>query len=66
MKDKFEVTPEFIKKRRDKYATREKLLFLAMCSRRDRMLIEGEENLTIEDFDRIGYLLESLGFDNFG
>ena len=30
------------------------------------MLIEGEENLTIEDFDRIGYLLESLGFDNFG
>lgn len=66
MNDKFEMTPEFIKKRRDKYAEREKLLFLAMCSRRDRRLIEGEENLTIEDFDRIGYLLESLGFDNFG
>lgn len=51
MKDKFEVTPELIKRRRDKYAEREKLLFLAMCSKRDRMLIEGEENLTIEDFD---------------
>ena len=66
MNDKFEMTPELIKKRRDKYAEREKLLFLAMCSKRDRKLIEGEENLTIEDFDRIGYLLESLGFDNFG
>lgn len=51
MKDKFEVTPELIKRRRGKYAEREKLLFLAMCSKRDRMLIEGEENLTIEDFD---------------
>ena len=51
MKEKFEVTPELIKRRRDKYAEREKLLLLAMCSKRDRMLIEGEENLTIEDFD---------------
>ena len=66
MKDKFEVTPELFKSRRDKHAEKEKLLFLSMCSERDRKLINSEDELTVEDFDRIGYLLETLGFDNFG
>ena len=66
MKDKFEITPEMIKKRRDKHAEKERLLFLAMCNKHDRKIINEEEKFTVEDFDRIGYLLETLGFDNFG
>lgn len=36
MADKFEITPELVKRQRNKHAEKERLLFFAMCSERDR------------------------------
>lgn len=49
----------------DEQVKKEKLLFLALCSERDREYINLEADLTAGDFERIVYLLCALGFQNF-
>lgn len=44
---------------------KEKFLFLALCSEKDRQYISGNANLTICDFERITYLLYALGLKNY-
>lgn len=49
----------------DEQVKKEKLLFLALCSERDRKYINLEADLPPAEFERIVYLLYTLGFQNF-
>lgn len=44
---------------------KEKLLFLALCSEKDRQYINENTDLPIADFERITYLLNALGLKNY-
>ncbi|SHK54369.1 hypothetical protein [Hespellia stercorisuis] len=48
-----------------KHKDREKERFLMLCGQKDRALILGEEKLKIRDFDRLTYLTDYLGFQDF-
>lgn len=61
----FSINMELFKKMRKEQIRKEKLLFLALCSESDRQRINGEQELQVNDFDRICYLLDSLGLENF-
>ncbi len=40
----------------------EKFAFLYLCGQRDRDILSGKERMRFEDFDRLIYLTEYLGF----
>lgn len=44
---------------------KERLIFISLCSDEDRKRINGEINMQLRDFERIGYLLDSLGLNYF-
>ena len=44
---------------------KEKYLYLALCSDEDRQRIEGNIEMDIRNFERMSYILETLGLDNF-
>ena len=51
-----------VKRFHDSRIRSEQLLFLAICSERDRALLTEEtQEMSLPDFDRITYLLETLG-----
>lgn len=64
MEDNFVVTPEALRRRRKQCAEKEQLLFLALCSKKDRKLITGEAELNVHDYERICYLLERMGLNH--
>ncbi len=41
----------------------EKFAFLYMCGQRDKCLIQGKVKMTFQDFDRLVFITEFLGFD---
>ena len=43
----------------------QRLLFLSICSLEDRKKLIGEEVINIRDFERISYLLDALGFEEY-
>ena len=43
----------------------QRLLFLSICSLRDRKKLIGEEIMSISDFERISYLLDALGLEEY-
>jgi len=53
------------KKPYEERTEKEKLLFLALCNEKDRELINGKEKLNLRDFERMTYLLATLGFNDY-
>lgn len=49
----------------EKRVEQQKLLFLSMCSSSDRNKITGRNSMDLYDFERISYLLDALGFDDY-
>jgi hypothetical protein len=47
----------------DKQAKKQFYLFLAVCPESDRKLLLSEEKMTVKDFERIQYLIDSLGLE---
>lgn len=62
---KFEIKEKVIEDMKREQVRKERLLFLALCSETDRLLISGQQELSLDDFNRISYLLESLGLLNY-
>lgn len=52
------------KRYKEKLIQKEKYIFFALCSDADRVLITGESELDLENFERISYLMQTLGFEN--
>ncbi len=52
------------KRYKEKQIQKEKYIFFALCSDEDRVLITEEGEIDIEDFERISYLMQALGFEN--
>ena len=49
----------------EKCAEQQRLLFLSMCSLEDRQRICDEKTMDLYNFDRISYLLEAFGFEEY-
>lgn len=49
----------------EKRVKQQRLLFLSICSLKDRKKLIGEEVMSIRDFERISYLLDALGFEEY-
>lgn len=62
---KFEIKEKVIEDMKREQVRKERLIFLALCPETDRLLIRGQRELTLDDFNRISYLLESLGLTNY-
>ena len=43
----------------------EKLAFLFLCGRRDREILLGKEKMTFSDFERLTYLINLLGLNEY-
>lgn len=43
----------------------EKLAFLFLCGRRDREILLGKEKMTFSDFERLTYLIDLLGLNEY-
>lgn len=65
MDEEFKITPELLQRRHKRHVEKERLLFLALCSEKDRQLINGKIELNVNEYERICYLLETLGFNDF-
>lgn len=61
----FKPDSRIIKKMSETQIKKEKCLFLSMCSIADEEMILERRPLTIEDFGRISYLLQTLGLENY-
>lgn len=64
-KENFHINPQLVKQTRDRQASKEKLLYMTLCSPEDRRKINGDSEMTVHDFERISYLLEVIGLPNF-
>lgn len=49
----------------DEKARKEKMLYLAICPQRDYDVLTLNEDMTLEDFERIYYVLGALEFTNY-
>lgn len=49
----------------EKRVKQQRLLFLSICNLKDRKKLIGEEIMSIRDFERISYLLDVLGLDEY-
>lgn len=49
----------------EKRVKQQRLLFLSICSLKDWKKLIGEEVMSIRDFERISYLLDALGFEEY-
>ena len=49
----------------EKRVKQQRLLFLSICSLKDRTKLIREEVMSIRDFERISYLLDALGFEEY-
>lgn len=58
------ISPDIIKRCKDKQLRKELYLFFALCSDHDRTLVMGKRKLRLKDFDRIHHLMLSLGLEN--
>lgn len=43
----------------------ERLAFLCLCGKRDRALLMGKEEMTFSDLERLTYLMDFLGLDEY-
>ena len=43
----------------------ERLMFLTLCSEQDKAYLNGEQAMSVEDFKRISYVLETIGFTSY-
>ena len=57
--------PEIPKKILMQQIKKERLLFLALCSDYDKEILLSEKPLSFSDFERITYLAEVLGLNNY-
>lgn len=62
-KEGFHFDPNVKKRLLKVNEEKEKYLFLALCPQSDRELIQNKKGITLEDFDRISYLLYKLGLN---
>lgn len=44
---------------------KEKLLFLSLCSQLDRDMLQCKREMSLQDFNRIMYLIYNLGFESY-
>jgi hypothetical protein len=58
-----EFDEEMLTKWEEKQAEKQFYLFLALCPESDRKLLLSEEKMTVKDFERIQYLIDSLGLE---
>lgn len=58
------ITPATVKRYYAEKLRCERLIFLALCSETDRLLLEENAPVSLLDFERITYLLETLGLSN--
>ena len=49
----------------EKCAEQQRLLFLSMCNLEDQQRICDEKTMDLYNFDRISYLLEAFGFEEY-
>lgn len=63
--DKFTPDPEMLKNRTSLQRKKEALLFLSLCPESDISKVMKSGKLTVADFERISYLLNQLGLQNF-
>jgi len=59
-----QIDPVVARKYKEKQIQKEKYIFFALCSDEDRALITGERKINLGDFERISYLMLTLGFEN--
>lgn len=63
--EKFTPDPQMLKMRATLQKKKEALLFLSLCPQSDISKVIKNGNLTVEDFERISYLLDQLGLQNY-
>lgn len=63
--EKFTPDPKMLKSRSALQKRKEALLFLSLCPQSDISKVVKSGNLTLEDFERISYLLDQLGLQNY-
>ena len=49
----------------EKRVKQQRLLFLSICSLRDQEKLIGKEVMSIHDYERISYLLDALGLEEY-
>lgn len=64
-KKRFQPNQKTLERYRHGHVEKEKRLFLSLCSEPDAKMIQGESPMSVEDFDRIHYLIATLGLDSY-
>lgn len=52
-------------KQQQSQSQKERLMFLTLCSEQDKAYLSGEQAMSVEDFKRISYVLETIGFTSY-